>query len=394
MRRVPPGIRLSSTSVGARLAFAAVALAVAGCGGAEAEQADGAVHLRKIGSFDAPLYATAPPRDTHRVFVVEQGGRIRVVRDGKTLPKPFLDVSGAISAGGERGLLSMAFAPDYAQSGLFYVDYTDSNGDSRIVEYRRRTADVADPGSARLVLFQHQPESNHNGGLLLFGPDKLLYVGFGDGGGGGDQHGPHGNAQNLGTILGKILRIDPRQSGSRPYTIPAANPFTGRAGARGEIYAYGFRNPWRFSFDRATGDLAIGDVGQDAVEEIDFERHGRARGKNFGWRVFEGDSRYTPGESAPGAVRPVITERHADGNCSITGGIVVRDPRLGAWRGRYVFGDYCRGRLEWARLRAGRRAAVHETALKVPGLSSFGQDARGRVYAASLNGPVYRLVPR
>jgi glucose/arabinose dehydrogenase len=377
--------------VGARLAYAAVALAVAGCGGAEAEQADGAVHLRKIGSFDSPLYVTAPPGDTHRVFVVEQGGRIRVVRDGKKLSKPFLDISGGISAGGERGLLSMAFAPDYAQSGLFYVDYTDKNGDSRIVEYHRRSADVADPGSARLVLFQRQPEPNHNGGLLLFGPDKLLYIGFGDGGGGGDQHGAHGNAQNLGTLLGKILRIDPRRSGSRAYTIPSSNPFVGRAGARGEIYSYGLRNPWRFSFDRRTGDIAIGDVGQDAVEEIDFLRRGRARGRNFGWRVFEGRSRYNPSERAPGAVFPVITERHSAGNCSITGGVVVRDPGLPAWRGRYVFGDLCRGVLQTAKLQAGRRAKVRNTRLKVSQLSSFGEDARGRVYAVSLSGPVYRL---
>jgi len=377
--------------VGARLAFAAVALAVAGCGGAEAEQADGAVHLRKIGSFDAPLYVTAPHGDTHRVFVVEQGGKIRVVRDGKKLSKPFLDVSGGISAGGERGLLSMAFAPDYAKSGLFYVDYTDTNGDSRIVEYHRRTADVADPGSARLVLFQRQPEPNHNGGLLLFGPDKLLYIGFGDGGGGGDQHGAHGNAQNLGTVLGKILRINPRKSGSRAYTIPSSNPFVGRAGARGEIYSYGLRNPWRFSFDRRTGDMAIGDVGQDAVEEIDFLRRGRARGKNFGWRVFEGRSRYNTSERAPGAVFPVITEQHSAGNCSITGGVVVRDPRLPAWRGRYVFGDLCQGVLQTAKLQAGRRAKVHNTRLKVSQLSSFGEDARGRVYAVSLSGPVYRL---
>jgi glucose/arabinose dehydrogenase len=377
--------------VGARLALIATAAALAGCGGAAAEQADGAVHLRQIGKFDAPLFVTAPPGDTHRLFVVEQGGKIRVVRDGKKLAQPFLDVSGRISSGGERGLLSMAFAPDYAESGLFYVDYTDTNGNSRIVEYRRRSADVADPGSARLVLAQAQPEPNHNGGLLLFGPDKLLYIGFGDGGGAGDQHGAHGNAQNLGTLLGKILRIDPRRSGSRPYTIPASNPFAGRAGARGEIYSYGLRNPWRFSFDRRTGDMAIGDVGQNEIEEIDFERRGHARGKNFGWRVYEGRSRYNAGERAPGAVLPVITERHSDGNCSITGGVVVRDPAVPAWRGRYVFGDLCRGVVQTAKLQPGRRASVRNTKLKVSNLSSFGEDARGRVYAVSLDGPVYRL---
>ncbi len=378
-----------------RVAAIAALAALAGCGGSSGASAEtgapAGVRLQKLASFDSPLYVTSPPGDTHRLFVVEQGGKIKVVRDGKVLGTPFLDVSGKVSAGGERGLLSMAFAPDYATSGLFYIDYTDTNGDTRLIEYHRRSDDVADPGSARQVLFHKQPEPNHNGGLLLFGPDKLLYVGLGDGGGGGDQHGAHGNAQNLGVLLGKILRIDPRASGSKPYSIPASNPFVGRAGARGEIYAYGLRNPWRFSFDRSTGDLSIGDVGQDAIEEIDFVRRGHGKGANFGWRVFEGNARYTQGESAPGAVRPRITERHSDGNCSITGGVVVRDPALKPWAGRYVFGDYCRGVVETARLPSGK---VTETGLKIEALSSFGEDASGRVYAVSLSGPVYRLVAR
>jgi glucose/arabinose dehydrogenase len=352
------------------------------------------VKLQRIGNFDSPLYVTAPPGDKSRLFVVEQGGAIRVVQGGKVLKTPFLNLKAKITSGGERGLLSMAFAPDYASSGLFYVDYTDTNGDSRIVEYKRATADVADPGSARLVLFQKQPEPNHNGGLLLFGPDKLLYVGFGDGGGGGDRHGAHGNAQSLGTLLGKILRIDPRPDGARAYGIPASNPFVGRAGARGEIYAYGLRNPWRFSFDSANGDLAIGDVGQDAIEEVDFMRNGAARGANFGWRVYEGNARYTPSESAPGAIKPVITERHSDGNCSVIGGIIVRDPALSAWRGRYVFGDECRGVLQTAKLSQGHVVKPKDTSLKVSNLSSFGEDAAGHVYATSLSGPVYRLVQR
>jgi glucose/arabinose dehydrogenase len=218
---------------------------------------------------------------------------------------------------------------------------------------------------------------------------------MGDGGSEGDPHGPRGNGQSLGTLFGKLLRIDPRPSAGRPYTVPRSNPFVGRAGARPEIYAYGLRNPWRFSFDRATGDLAIGDVGQDAWEEVDFLRRGAARGRNFGWRVWEGRSRYQPGASAPGAVFPAIVEPHSRGYCSITGGYVLRDPGLpAAWRGRYVWGDYCRGRIEWARLRAGRRARVYQTGLSVPGLSSFGEDARGRVYVTSLEGPVYRLARR
>ena len=206
-------------------------------------------------------------------------------------------------------------------------------------------------------------ESNHNGGLLLFGPDGLLYIGTGDGGGGGDLHGPRGNAQNLGSLLGKILRIDPRRSGGRPYSVPRDNPFVGRAGARGEIYAYGLRNPWRFSFDRRTRDLTIGDVGQNAWEEIDFVPRGRGagRGANFGWRLFEGRARYTPGESAPGHVDPVIVRSHDDGNCSITGGVVVRDPAVAGLDGRYVFGDFCRGRIESARLGPRGAFAVRET---------------------------------
>ena len=230
------------------------------------------MRLQKVGTFDSPVYVTAPPGDKSRLFVVEQGGKVRVIKGGKTLAKPFLDVSGKISTGNEQGLLSLAFAPDYASSGLFYVYYTDGGGDTQVVEYKRASADVADAGSARTVLTQKQPEPNHNGGLLLFGPDKLLYIGLGDGGGGGDQHGERGNAQSLGTILGKILRIDPRADGSKAYSIPADNPFVGRSGARGEIYSYGLRNPWRFSFDRKTGDLSIGDVGQEEVEEIDFVR--------------------------------------------------------------------------------------------------------------------------
>jgi glucose/arabinose dehydrogenase len=352
------------------------------------------VRLRKVGDFDAPVYVTSPPGDRSRQFVVEQGGRVMVIRGGRKLGTPFLDIRDQVTSGGEQGLLSIAFAPSYADSGLFYAYYTDNAGDQRIVEFQRRDADHADAGSERLVLRMADSESNHNGGLLLFGPDKLLYAGTGDGGGGGDQHGRRGNAQDLGSLLGKILRIDPRAGGGRPYRVPRGNPFVGRSGARGEIYAYGLRNPWRFSFDRKTGDLAIGDVGQNAWEEIDFKRRGKARGANFGWRPFEGRARYTSGESAPGHVRPVIVRSHSADNCSITGGVVVRDPRLGRLRGRYLFGDYCKGRIESTRLSPGRARGTRRTSMQVASLSSFGEDAQGRVYVTSLNGPVYRIVPR
>jgi glucose/arabinose dehydrogenase len=377
-----------------RLLVAALVLAACGSGesGGAVESAQGAVRLKKVGSFDSPVYVTSPPKDNRRLFVVEQGGKIIVVKNGKPLGTPFLDVSDKITSGSEQGLLSIAFPPDYAASGLFYIFYTDTDGDEAVVEYKRKSDDVADPGSARRLMKVADPETNHNGGLLLFGPDDHLYIGIGDGGGAGDQHGARGNGQNLGTLLGKILRIDPKASGARPYTIPSDNPFVNRSGAKGEIYSYGLRNPWRFSFDRANGDLTIGDVGQNEVEEIDFVRKGKGRGANFGWRPFEGNDRFAPGESAPGAIKPVITERHSDGNCSITGGVVIRDPALKAWRGRYVFGDFCRGVIQTAVLSGGKARNKTDRKLKVPQLSSFGEDARGRVYATSLDGPVYRFV--
>jgi len=354
------------------------------------------VKLVRVGTFDQPLYVTAPPADKRRLFVVGQTGRIDVVRAGKTLPTPFLDLRGKVTAGGEQGLLGLAFAPDYATSGLFYVYFTGKDTKEHLVEYHRgATEDVADPASARTVFVHDDPEANHNGGQLTFGPDGLLYVGTGDGGGGNDQHGARGNAQDLGSPLGKILRIDPRASGSKPFTAPATNPFTKTAGALPEIYAYGLRNPWRFSFDRATGDLVIGDVGQDAVEEIDFARKGTARGANYGWRPWEGRRRNFD-EPAPGAKFPVITKNHSDGWCSITGGYVVRDRAVPGLYGRYVYGDYCQGELRSARLAGGKATGDQKIPglAKIEGLDSFGQDASGRVYVVSQAGSVYRFAAR
>jgi glucose/arabinose dehydrogenase len=357
-------------------------------------QAAAGVRLVTIGTFDSPLLVATPPRDKRRLFVVQQGGRIMVMRGGKKLATPFLDVSDLVTAGGEQGLLGLAFAPDYAKSGRFYIYYTGRDGSENVVEYRRATADRANPGSARMVLKMADSESNHNGGSLVFGPDGLLYIGTGDGGGGNDQHGARGNAQNLGSLLGKILRIDPRQAGGRAYRIPASNPFVGRAGARGEVYSYGLRNPWRFSFDRANDAMVIGDVGQNAVEEIDYAPKGAARGANYGWRPFEG-TRRNFSEPAPGAVPPVITHNHDAGFCSITGGYIVRDPNVPALRGRYVYGDVCQNTLWNARLSAGN--ATHVGRLNVHDVSnvvSFGEDPSGRVYVVSLNGPVYRFASR
>jgi glucose/arabinose dehydrogenase len=390
------------------LALLVMFAALGACGSAPAGSQDvtTAAHdaasgakLTRIGRFDAPVYVAQPPGERRRLFVVEQGGTIVVVRDGHALRTPFLDLSSQVVSGGEQGLLGLAFAPDYASSGRFYVDYTDTSGDTRIVEYRRGSSpERANPRSARQLIFQDQPESNHNGGQLAFGPDGLLYIGLGDGGGGDDQHGPIGNAQSLGTLLGKILRIDPRPGrpsppGRSPYRIPADNPFAGRAGAKPAIYAWGLRNPWRFSFDRKTGDMAIGDVGQDHVEEIDFRTRGSARGVNFGWRAWEGTRREDPGLTVHGNVKPVLQYTH-DHGCSVTGGYVIRDRRLPALAGRYVYGDFCAGDLFTAKLRQDGARGRRALGLHVEALSSFGEDRRGRVYVTSLNGPVYRLDPR
>jgi glucose/arabinose dehydrogenase len=345
-----------------------------------------------IGTFDQPLYVTQPPGDDHDLFVVERTGRVEVVRDGEPVSRPFLDLGDAItSSGDEQGLLSIAFAPDYAKSGLLYVDYIDKAGNTRVVEYRRSPSDplVADPGSARDVLEVDQPYPNHNGGLLLFGPDDQLYVGLGDGGSEGD---PNRTGQNLSILLGKVLRIDPRASGKQPYSVPSSNPFVDRSGARPEIYSYGLRNPWRFSFDSATGALAIGDVGQSAWEEVDLVARGKGLGANFGWSAYEGFDRFNGDQQAPNAVPPVFVYSH-DAGCSITGGYVVRDRTLPSLYGRYLYGDFCAGQLRSFTATPGRRATDDRAlGLQVPSLSSFGTDDAGHIYATSLRGPVYRLV--
>jgi Glucose / Sorbosone dehydrogenase/PASTA domain len=378
----------------ARAALAAVALAAAFAYGGEAGPGD--PELALVGTFAAPTYLTAPPGDAERLFVVQQAGRIRVVRNGTVLPVDFLDLTSLVLSGGERGLLSMAFAPDYATSGRFYVYYTarDPVGELRIEEFHRTAdPDVANPGSRRTVLAIDHPRGNHNGGQLQFGPDGYLYIGTGDGGAAGD---PDRNGQNLGTLLGKILRLDPVGS---PYVIPPDNPFVGVPGAQGEIWSYGLRNPWRFSFDRQTGDLVIGDVGQGSWEEIDFvpTGAGRGRGANFGWGCWEGRHVYPPNVGRPDCtplpsnhLPPVLEYSHARG-CSITGGYVVRDPALAPLLGRYVYGDFCDDRL-WSTILAVPDAQDDlETGLSVPSLYSFGEDACGRVYALSGAGPVYRL---
>ncbi len=351
----------------------------------------GRVRLLLLGRFDQPTYLTAPRGDRRR-FVVERPGRIRIVQRGRVLRQPFLDISDRVTTGGESGLLSMAFARDYSSSRRFWVYYTDRQGFIQIDQFRASAGNrnVADPGSRRSVIRVAHHRFNHKGGQLQVGPDGALYAAFGDGGAGGD---PDENAQNLGRMLGKLIRIRPGANGG--YSVPSNNPFRGRSGARPEIWAYGLRNPYRFSFDRRRGHLTVGDVGQDEIEEIDFvpgRSGGRAPrgGYNFGWDTFEGRNRYEDGR-APGHVPPVLQHTHDAGFCSITGGYVIRDRSLGrGWTGRYVYGDYCDGRLRVATLLR-PRSRSRLTGLRVNSLVSFGEDGRGRVHAVSLGGPVYRI---
>jgi glucose/arabinose dehydrogenase len=380
--------------MGSAIARAALlpAAALAALAGPPTAAAAG-VQLTHIATVSQPSHVAQPPADPRRLYVAEKRGRVRVIRDGQLLARPLLDVSRNVSTIGERGFFAIAFAPDFARSRLFYVDYSDRRGDLVVEEFRADAAgERTVPGSARIVLRQAHPVSNHNGGQIEFGPDGFLYVGWGDGGGSHDHHGPYGNAQNLTSLLGKILRIDPRRKGRAPYSIPRDNPFVRRRGARKEIYSYGLRNPWRFSFDRETGDLAIADVGQDEFEEVDFAGRGRARGANYGWRVFEGDLRETR-EPAPGAVAPVLTYPHTTGRCAITGGYVVRDPALAALAGWYVYGDFCTGQLSAALLRPGGASGDHPLGLRATSITSFGEDRAGHVYATSFQGGVFRLDP-
>jgi len=341
-----------------------------------------------VARFDTPVEVKAAPGFRRLMFVVEQRGRIMVIRRGKKLRRPFLDISGRVRAGGEQGLLSVGFPPDYRRTKRFYVYYTDRTGDIRVVEFRRASPVRARRGTARPVIaIRHRENSNHNGGQLHF-LGQHLYFGTGDGGGGGDTA---GNAQNRGSLLGKLIRIDPRRRAGRPYSVPASNPLVGRAG-RDEIFSWGLRNPFRWSFDRVSASqprVAIGDVGQDRFEEIDYVPLNRARGGNFGWNRYEGFSVFT--EPLAGTIKPSLVLPHGDGNCSVIGGLTVRDRRLRGLRGRYLFADFCVGKVLSVRPRTGRIATIRDTGLRLPQASSFGESASGVVYASSLSGPVYRI---
>jgi glucose/arabinose dehydrogenase len=346
--------------------------------------------LRKIVSgLDEPVFLTHSGDDSGRLFIVEQIGRIRILQNETLLPDSFLDIVPLVnSRGNEQGLLGLAFSPNYATDGQFYINYTDLNGDTVIARYKvSDDPNRADSNSAEVLMQVDQPYPNHNGGMLAFGPDGYLYIGLGDGGSQGD---PSDNGQRLGTRLGKMLRIDVSQGD--PYAIPPDNPFINRAGARPEIWANGLRNPWRYSFDRATGDLYIGDVGQNAWEEIDFQPADSRGGENYGWNFLEGSHPYE-GTPPEGLVPPIAEYSHLEGGCSVTGGYVYRGPSLPQLNGIYLFADYCSG-IIWALFRnaSGEWEKV-ELMNALFTISSFGEDQAGELYLLDhRGGAVYQLV--
>ena len=355
-------------------------------------QSTDSVTLRPVASgLDFPVYLTAPAGDP-RLFIVEKTGRIRIVKNGALTGTPFLDLSASVSGGSEQGLLGLAFDPQYATSGRFYVDYTDANGDTRIARFHvSADADVAETSSQEILLTIDQPYSNHNGGQLAFGPDGFLYVGMGDGGSGGD---PQGHGQNPNDLLGSLLRLD--VSGATGYTVPPGNPYAG-GGGRGEVFSIGLRNPWRFSFDRQGGDLYIADVGQNEREEVDVSTaaSGGGRGLNYGWNRMEGTACYNGGCDRSGLTLPVIDYTHADG-CSVTGGYVYRGQAVPAIAGTYFYADFCNGWVRSFRYQNGQGGSPREWPMLKPGgqVTSFGEDAAGELYILEAGGKVFQIVAR
>jgi glucose/arabinose dehydrogenase len=351
--------------------------------------------LTRIGSFERPVFVTAPPGDTRRVFVVEQGGTVRIVRDGAVLPEPFLDIREQVTFLGESGLLSIAFAPDYVATGLLYAFYNAREGpygDLRIAEFRVAAFDPdrVDPSSERRVLTIPKPYENHNGGMVQFGGDGYLYASVGDGDPG--VLNPAGAfAQRLDVLLGNIVRIDPR--GGTPYSVPPDNPFVAVAGARPEVWAYGLRNPWRFWIDLETNVLYVPDVGSTSREEVNVVARA-GRGANFGWPCFEGTLVFDDMASCEDPVAPLFDYPRENGACAVIGGVVARDPRLAVLSGRYLYGDLCTGVITAIAVADGRITASGELGLVVPELSSFGMDGLGRISVMSLRGDVYQLDPR
>jgi glucose/arabinose dehydrogenase len=360
-----------------------------------------ALELDEVGTFDQPVGVVTAPNKRHLLFVVEKGGSIAVLRDGQPVNHDFLDLRDRVTTFREDGLLALAFDPHYDTNRRFYVYYDNPHGDIELDEFKRSDSPTrATPGSRRVVIVIDKYQAgcdctppHHNGGGPVFGPDGHLYLATGDG---GVQRDPENDAQRTDSLLGKILRIDPRQRGG--YSIPRSNPFVGRPG-RNEIISLGLRNPWRFSFDRESGDLWIGDVGFDSYEEIDHVTKHDAKGANFGWNQFEGpDPGPGGGTEPPDYEPPFFSYQHTGGNCeeyggcAVTGGYVVRDPSLTLLDGRYIYADFFKGDIRSLLPVSGGLVVDQSTGLRVGQLSSFGEGRSGRLYAASLGGPVYRIV--
>ena len=338
--------------------------------------------------LDQPVYLTAPTGDA-RLFVVEQPGRIRVIENGRLLGKPFLDIAAKVRSGGEQGLLSVAFHPQYRANGFLFVNYTDNKGDTRIERYTVSSdRNVVDAQSAKLILGIDQRYSNHQGGLNLFGPDGMLYIGMGDGGSQGD---PHGNGQNRNVLLAKLLRINVDRGD--PYLIPSANPYA-NGGGRGEIWAIGLRNPWRFSFDRTSGLLYIADVGGDKFEEINVVPLSVA-GVNYGWNVMEGPAcRRSLPCSMAGSQQPEVSyPTHENSTCAVIGGSVYRGQKIPEIRGQYFYSDYCNSWVRSFGFAGGKVTDRHEWPLgRLGSIVSFGEDSQGELYICTSSGRVYRIV--
>ncbi len=343
------------------------------------------VSITELGTFDQPIGFAWRPTDKTS-YVVEQAGRVVIMNDGQP-GATALDMTGRTKAGGEQGLLGLAISAD---GSLAYVDYTDNDGNTAIDEYAIEDDGTFAAASRRNVLAFDQPYPNHNGGEIVFGPDHLLYIGTGDGGGAGD---PERRALDLGQWLGKILRIDPRK-GAAAYTVPSDNPFIGIAGARPEIWSVGVRNPWRFSFDRQTGDLWIADVGQDQWEEVDvaWAADGGGRGMNFGWSAWEGNHRFNDDQSPGGATAPIYEYPHGAAGCSISGGVRYRGTAIPALDGWYVYGDYCSGQVRALQI-VGNSVADEMTLGQAPSVSAVTEAPDGELLVLSVAGPIYALTP-
>jgi len=379
------------------LLCAAIPLSFNACRGHRSSSATSAIPQLSLvpttGGFTHPTHITHAGDGSGRLFIVEQGGLIKIIKNGSALPTPFLDVSPLLkSSAGEQGLLSVAFPPGYAGKQYFYIDYTGTQGVGDTVIARYHTTadpDIADPASAQTLLEVVQPFTNHNGGQLAFGPDGYLYIGMGDGGSGGD---PFNNAQNPLSLLGKILRIDV-ESQLDQYSSPLSNPFIGNAGYRPEIWALGLRNPWRFSFDLETGDLYIADVGQNLYEEVNIQPAASSGGENYGWNIMEGFHCYNSAScNQSGLTLPVVEYGHSLGDCSITGGFVYRGREFSVLQGVYIYGDYCSGKI-WGLRRAGgawENKLILDSDLLI---STFGEDEAGNLYVADhATGDIYKII--